>query len=174
MPCRTRRLRDPGPDAVGDGPGGVGGEVDGDADLVHQRKVADCHGGTSFQGRGSGSDGRQDTGQGAGTGGTALDREGGDAVLGAAVRRLGYQARLEHVDEHGAVIATPTCPLRPLVRERPEAAEIDRGMWAGLAGAALAGVEVRDVTCETRDCLADHAACRVLVTLTTHRRSRIR
>jgi predicted ArsR family transcriptional regulator len=87
----------------------------------------------------------------------------------AAVRRLGYQARLEHVDEHGAVIATPTCPLRPLVRRRAEAAEIDRGMWSGLAGSALTGVEVREVTCETRDCLADHAACRVLLTLSTPR-----
>ena len=60
----------------------------------------------------------------------------------AAVRRLGYQASLEHADEHGAVIATPTCPLRPLVRARPEAVEIDRGMWAGLASCALEGVEV--------------------------------
>jgi predicted ArsR family transcriptional regulator len=85
----------------------------------------------------------------------------------AAVRSLGFQATVEEVDEHGAVIATPTCPLRPLVRERPEAAEVDRGMWTGLAARALAGVEVERVQCETRDCLADHASCRVRVFLKT-------
>jgi len=82
-----------------------------------------------------------------------------------AVRRLGYQASLEHVDGNGAVIATPTCPLRPLVRARPEAVEIDRGMWAGLASCALDGVEVGDVRCETRDCFDDHASCKVVFEL---------
>lgn len=86
----------------------------------------------------------------------------------AAVGRLGYQASVEEVSERGAVLATPTCPLRPLVRARPEAAEIDRGMWIGLAAEALTGVEVTQVECETRDCLADHAACRVLITLAVH------
>ncbi len=37
----------------------------------------------------------------------------------AAVRSLGYQATLERVDEDEAVIATPTCPLRPLVVAQP-------------------------------------------------------
>lgn len=83
----------------------------------------------------------------------------------AAVRRLGYQASLESTDENGAVIATPTCPLRPLVRARPEAAEIDRGMWAGLASCALEGVEVGEVRCETRDCFDDHASCKVVLEL---------
>jgi len=82
-----------------------------------------------------------------------------------AVRRLGYQASLEHADENGAVIATPTCPLRPLVRARPEAVEIDRGMWAGLASCALDGVDVGEVRCETRDCFDDHASCRVVFEL---------
>ncbi len=83
-----------------------------------------------------------------------------------AVRSLGYQASVAELTDDGAVIATPTCPLRPLVRARPEAAEIDRGMWAGLAGQALAGVSVERVECETRDCLVDHASCRVLIALT--------
>jgi predicted ArsR family transcriptional regulator len=82
-----------------------------------------------------------------------------------AVRSLGYQASVSQLTEDGAVIATPTCPLRPLVRARPEAAEIDRGMWAGLAWQALAGVSVERVECETRDCLVDHASCRVRITL---------
>jgi predicted ArsR family transcriptional regulator len=87
-----------------------------------------------------------------------------------AVRSLGYQASLESIDDSVAVIATPTCPLRPLVRAQPEAAEIDRGMWAGLAAHALSGGEVALVRCETQDCLVDHAACRVLITLRAARR----
>ena len=63
------------------------------------------------------------------------------------------------------MISTPTCPLRPLVRVRPEAAEIDRGMWAALARHALAGVQAERIECETRDCFVDHASCRVLISL---------
>jgi len=83
----------------------------------------------------------------------------------AAVRQLGYQAAVEEADDRGAVITTPTCPLRPLVRAHPEAAEIDRGMWAALGAHALRDAEVAEVTCETRDCLVDHASCRVVLTL---------
>jgi len=85
----------------------------------------------------------------------------------AAVRLLGYQAALEHADATGAVISTPTCPLRPLVRARPEAVEIDRGMWTGLASCALDGVEVDQVRCDTRDCFDDHASCKVVFALRT-------
>lgn len=91
-----------------------------------------------------------------------------------AVRSLGYQVSVARVTEDGAVIETPTCPLRPLVRARPEAAEIDRGMWAGLAARAIDGVEVEGVECETRDCLADHDSCRVLITLAPRRRPDVR
>lgn len=97
----------------------------------------------------------------------AKTRRAGFERMCKAVRSLGYQASVESVDEHGAVIATPTCPLRPLVQTRPEAAEIDRGMWAGLADRALAGTEVGSITCENRDCLDDHASCRVLISLET-------
>jgi len=82
-----------------------------------------------------------------------------------AVRSLGYQASLETADESHAVIATPTCPLRPLVREKPAAAEVDRGMWAGLVAHGLAGWNVQRVECETHDCLSDHSSCRVLIEL---------
>jgi predicted ArsR family transcriptional regulator len=91
--------------------------------------------------------------------------EAGFERVCAAVRRLGYQASLERVDDRGAVIATPTCPLRPLVRARPEAVEIDRGMWAGLASSALEGVDVGSVRCETRECFDDHASCKVVLEL---------
>jgi predicted ArsR family transcriptional regulator len=91
-------------------------------------------------------------------------RDGVEAMC-KAMRQLGYQASVVEVTERSAVIATPTCPLRPVVRERPEAAEIDRGMWAGLAAHALAGAKVERVRCETHDCLADHASCQVLLEL---------
>ncbi|HEU5362347.1 MAG TPA: hypothetical protein VFU56_03350 [Gaiellaceae bacterium] len=91
-------------------------------------------------------------------------RAGVEAVC-AAMRKLGYQVSVEDVGEDRAVIATPTCPLRPLVRRRPDAADVDRGMWAGLAARATSGIEVREVQCETHDCLADHASCRVVLQL---------
>lgn len=95
----------------------------------------------------------------------ARSPETGFERMCTAVRGLGYQASVVEVRDDGAVIATPTCPLRPLVRAQPETVEIDRGMWAGLSAAALQGVGVTDVTCETQDCLDDHASCRVLIEL---------
>ncbi len=92
--------------------------------------------------------------------------EAGFENLCEAVRSLGYQASVERVEPHAAVIATPTCPLRPLVRARQEAVEIDRGMWAGLASCAVSGVDVSRVRCETRDCFDDHASCKVRLELT--------
>jgi len=89
----------------------------------------------------------------------------GVEAMARAVRRLGFQASVEEAAGDRAVLATPTCPLRPLVRTHPEAVEIDRGMWGGLAAHALAGVSAGAITCETRDCLVDHASCRVLIEL---------
>lgn len=83
----------------------------------------------------------------------------------SAVRSLGYQASLESFDGPRAVLATPTCPLRPLVVARPEAAPIDAGMWIGLAEAALTGVSADAITCETHGCLQSHASCRVQLEL---------
>jgi hypothetical protein len=51
------------------------------------------------------------------------------------------------------------------VRARPAAAELDRGMWAGLARTALSENGDVLVECETRDCLLDHASCRVVISL---------
>ena len=83
----------------------------------------------------------------------------------AAVGSLGFQAAVvEASDEHGE-ISTPTCPLRPLVADHPEAADLDRGMWSGLVSAAVAGVEATEVSCETSGCADGHASCRVLLSL---------
>jgi predicted ArsR family transcriptional regulator len=81
----------------------------------------------------------------------------------AAVGQLGFQASVVELDATQVVIETPTCPLRPLVRKRPEVAAVDRGMWIGLASHAVKGASVDTVECETHGCDADHASCRVLI-----------
>jgi predicted ArsR family transcriptional regulator len=83
----------------------------------------------------------------------------------AAMRRLGFHAALQRIEGDTAVITTPTCPLRPLVTERPEAALIDRGMWAGLVERGVRGVRAEAVDCETHACLEGGEACAVFVRL---------
>jgi predicted ArsR family transcriptional regulator len=83
----------------------------------------------------------------------------------AAVRSLGFHAVLDRVEGDTAVISTPTCPLRPLVTERPEAALIDRGMWAGLVEKGLKGVRAESVECETHSCLDGGESCAVIIRL---------
>ena len=83
----------------------------------------------------------------------------------AAVRSLGFHAVLDRVEGDTAVINTPTCPLRPLVTERPEAALIDRGMWVGLVEKGLKGVRADSVECETHSCLDGRQSCAVIIRL---------
>ena len=83
----------------------------------------------------------------------------------AAVRSLGFHAALDRVDGDVAVIDTPTCPLRPLVTERPAAALIDRGMWAGLVEQGVDGVRAESVECETHSCLDGGESCAVVIRL---------
>ncbi len=82
-----------------------------------------------------------------------------------AVRQLGFHAALEDVVGDTAVIRTPTCPLRPLVSERLEAATIDRGMWVGLVEQALDGVSAGELSCETHGCLDRGEPCVVTLRL---------
>jgi predicted ArsR family transcriptional regulator len=88
----------------------------------------------------------------------------------AAVRQLGFHAAVAEVDDGFAVIETATCPLRPLVRERSGIAEIDRGMWIGLASRALDGVDQGSIECETHNCLGD-GSCRVTLAVARGRQS---
>jgi predicted ArsR family transcriptional regulator len=83
----------------------------------------------------------------------------------AAVRSLGFHAALDRIDGDTAVIGTPTCPLRPLVTQRPEAAVIDRGMWAGLVERGVRGVLAESVDCETHSCLDGGESCAVVIRL---------
>jgi predicted ArsR family transcriptional regulator len=83
----------------------------------------------------------------------------------AAVRSLGFHAVLDRVEGDTVVINTPTCPLRPLVTARPEAALIDRGMWVGLVEKGLKGVRAESVECETHSCLDGRQSCAVIIRL---------
>ena len=91
-------------------------------------------------------------------------REGLENIC-AAVRSLGFHAALDSVTGETAMVHTSTCPLRPLVAKRPEAAVIDRGMWAGLVECGIRGVRAESVECETHSCLDDGESCAVVVRL---------
>ena len=95
----------------------------------------------------------------------AASLENGLERVCAAVRSLGFQAALDRIDGDTAVINTPTCPLRPLVVESPEAAYIDRGMWAGLVERGLRGARAEAVECETHACLEGGESCSVVIRL---------
>ena len=94
------------------------------------------------------------------------DLAGAAAAVCAALGRLGYQARVVEVTETEAVLATPTCPLRPLVNAADDAVEIDRGFWAGLVELALPDRPAACVECRTEGCLDEHASCEIRLRLT--------
>jgi predicted ArsR family transcriptional regulator len=81
----------------------------------------------------------------------------------AALGGLGFQAAVVEASPDRVVIETPTCPLRPLVVENPEAAAIDRGMWAGLVTSYLPRSRPCSVACHTEGCLDEHKSCRVVI-----------
>jgi predicted ArsR family transcriptional regulator len=95
----------------------------------------------------------------------ARDLRRGLERMCSALGELGFQAAVEEIDGQKAVLTTPTCPLRPLVVAHPELAEVDRGMWCGLVEAAVTDAQAETISCETRDCLDNHASCRILVEL---------
>jgi predicted ArsR family transcriptional regulator len=82
-----------------------------------------------------------------------------------AVGRLGYQASVAEAGDGYAVISSATCPLRPLVRTRPDLAKLDRSMWAALVEQALQGARADEIECKTHRCLDDRAECRIVVRL---------
>jgi predicted ArsR family transcriptional regulator len=118
--------------------------------------------------RGVGAAFGQELAHAAGVRPTRRTAEGLERVC-AALRSLGHQATLEQADRDEAVIATPNCPLRPLVVAQPDAVLIDEGMWAGLAEAALTGRHAEAIACEARGCLDEHASCRIHLHLQSRR-----
>jgi predicted ArsR family transcriptional regulator len=82
----------------------------------------------------------------------------------AAIREFGFHATVAEVRGDVVVIETAACPLRPLVCEHAAVAEIDRGMWIGLAAHALAGAKPARIECDTHSCRSD-GSCRVSLTV---------
>ncbi|MDX6486338.1 MAG: hypothetical protein QOF43_1491 [Gaiellaceae bacterium] len=81
--------------------------------------------------------------------------------LCAALGSLGFQTSVVDVDGGHVTLASPTCPLRPLVTARPAAVAVDHGMWAGLVESAVKGVKAERIECETRNCFDEHASCQI-------------
>jgi len=96
---------------------------------------------------------------------SAKDPRRGLEGLCRALGAVGFQARLEHLEDGRAEIVTLTCPLRPLVVAHSAVAEVDHALWRGLVAAAIDGVRVEDVACETHDCLEPCSSCRIAVSL---------
>jgi predicted ArsR family transcriptional regulator len=114
--------------------------------------------------RSAGEDFGRDLARAAGLRPSAGVEDGLERVC-AAVRSLGFHAALDRLEGDTAVVNTPTCPLRPLVTEHPEAALIDRGMWAGLVEQGVKGVRAGSVECETHSCLDGGESCAVIMRL---------
>jgi predicted ArsR family transcriptional regulator len=112
--------------------------------------------------RRAGEDFGRDLARKAGLRPRARVEDGLEAVC-SAMRSLGFQASVDRVDGDTASINTPTCPLRPLVAERLEAAYVDRGMWAGLFERGVRGARAETVECESHSCLDGGEACSIVL-----------
>lgn len=86
-----------------------------------------------------------------------------------ALGGLGFQTSVVSVHGDEAELASPTCPLRPLVVRCDDAGAIDRGMWAGLVEHGVSGVNADRVDCKTPSCLTRDASCSVLLSLPQRR-----
>jgi predicted ArsR family transcriptional regulator len=96
--------------------------------------------------------------------GTGLER------LCDALGSLGFQVSMVSLERDHAELASPTCPLRPLVVKCPDATDIDQGMWAGLLERGVRGVTADRVHCETPRCQSRDDACRIVLALAAEER----
>jgi len=77
--------------------------------------------------------------------------------------RLGFQAAVESVGDHEAVIVSATCPLRPVVVSDDDTRALDAAMWRGLLASAAGPAVAAGARCSTHNCLDAHAPCRIVV-----------
>jgi predicted ArsR family transcriptional regulator len=82
-----------------------------------------------------------------------------------ALGSIGFQVSVQSLEGETAILESATCPLRPLVVTRPDAAGIDRGMWAGLVERGVRGVSADRTHCDTPHCLSADAPCLVVLSL---------
>jgi hypothetical protein len=80
-----------------------------------------------------------------------------------ALGSLGFHASVQSLEGGTAILESATCPLRPLVVARPDANEIDHGMWAGLVERGIHGISADGVKAETPRCLSGDASCSILL-----------
>jgi predicted ArsR family transcriptional regulator len=91
-----------------------------------------------------------------------------------ALGSLGFQVSVVSLEDDRAELASPTCPLRPLVARCLDSAGIDRGMWAGLVESGVRGLAADDIRCETPRCQSKAAPCQILLALDGHGKQRPR
>jgi predicted ArsR family transcriptional regulator len=96
---------------------------------------------------------------------TSGDLRAGLERVCAGLGSLGFQASLQSLAGDRAILASATCPLRPLVVKHPDASEIDRGMWTGLVERGVRGMRAERVQCETPSCLSEDEPCTILLSL---------
>jgi predicted ArsR family transcriptional regulator len=87
-----------------------------------------------------------------------------------ALGSLGFQVSVVSLEGNRAELASPTCPLRPLVVRCPDADDIDQGMWAGLLEGGVRGLAADRVDCETPRCQSRNDSCQILLTLAAEER----
>jgi len=80
-----------------------------------------------------------------------------------ALGSIGFQVSVVSLEEHRAELASPTCPLRPLVVRCPDTDRIDHGMWAGLLEGGVHGLTAGGIRCETPRCQSKDEPCRILL-----------
>jgi predicted ArsR family transcriptional regulator len=80
-----------------------------------------------------------------------------------ALGSLGFQASVVSIGGDRAELASPTCPLRPLVVACPETDGIDHGMWAGLVGHAALSLSADRIHCTTPSCHARNDPCQIFL-----------
>jgi predicted ArsR family transcriptional regulator len=91
-----------------------------------------------------------------------------------ALGSLGFQVSVVSLETDRAELASPTCPLRPLVVKCPHADGIDHGMWAGLVEAGVRGLAADRIHCETLRCQSRDESCQILLAIASQERPSVR
>jgi predicted ArsR family transcriptional regulator len=90
-----------------------------------------------------------------------------------ALGSLGFQVSVASIEGNRAELASPTCPLRPLVVKCPATDGIDHGMWAGLLECGIRGLAADQIHCETPRCQSRDESCQILLAVPRQERPRV-
>lgn len=89
-----------------------------------------------------------------------------------ALGSLGFQVSVVSLEENRVELASPTCPLRPLVVKCPATDRIDHGMWAGLLESGVRGLAADRIHCKTPRCQSRDESCQILLAVPSQEQSR--